>query len=211
MANATLRTKPPTLPTCSPESLAIFVIDRTNTANAAPKTIPLNISPASNMSTSLITTTISSIATASFFIKLPTLSICSEPAVSLPSAHINTSIPAAMPAKPRKPCLASSGSIEPIILTITAISKSATPIWSKPCFNPSSLSPFFKSKLAPALDILSSAKARPISTPPNTAIIATAFHILPTSSIWVRTQMAATRIAIEMASLCRAFAFRSHE
>ena len=119
---------PPTFPTLSPALPATFVIALTKIANPAAKAAPFAISSPDNLEASLHTKTISSIATASFFIILPIPLTSPEYLEIPPTAARNAIIPTAITANPLKPFSASLGSIFPIILTVAARSRIAIPI-----------------------------------------------------------------------------------
>ena len=119
------------------------------------------------------------------------------------------SIPTTTPARPINPCFAFSGSKLLINFTVTASKSKETPICKSPVFKPLRLAPCLLIS-TDAADILSIAIANPTSTPASTAIAPTAFQSFTGSSIFVRTYIAATNIAIDSAILRSAFAFKSH-
>ena len=176
----------PTFPTFLPELFATLVIELTKIVNAAANAAPFSISSADNLPISLHTVTINIIAKDSLSIILPILSMYLIPLRpdSLPMADKKTSIPPMIPARPIKPCIASSGFKPLIILTAAATRSIAMPIFSSEFCTPSMFT-FLDSasNATEADDNLLIAIDKPISTPANTTITPTAFHNLSISSI----------------------------
>ena len=174
----------PTLATLLPELFATLVIELTKTANAAANAAPFSISSADSLPMSLHTVTISIIAKDSLSIILPILLIFLMPSWSdsLPMACKKTIIPPMIPARPIKPCFASSGFKPLIILTAAATRSIAIPIFSSEFCTPSMFT-FLDSasNATEADDNLLIAIDKPISTPASTIITPTAFHNLPIS------------------------------
>ena len=129
-------TIPPTFPTLLPDDFATAVIDRTNIAKAEPNKMPLNNSLADNLPANLQMPTISSMASDSLTAIPITPSISFAYSDIPPRAAMNIIRPIAMAPRLFNPRLAASGSISPIILTTTAIIRSAIPICNNAAFRP---------------------------------------------------------------------------
>ena len=132
---------------------------------------------------SFATIAIINIDTAIFFIILPTLSIFAAcfSSTSFPNAATTNTIAPTIAAKPTNPCVHWSGSIEPIIFTVAAINKRATPTERRQVFMPLTFIPCLSIDIDDS-DILLTPIANAANTNDNTVNAPTELHNLPVSN-----------------------------
>ena len=181
-----------------------------NTKNPAKNKAPLPISPIDNLPISLTTIISKSKAPDIFNNIAPNLSIfCADlPFTNFPNAKRTNPIATTKPAKPMKPCVASSGVSVPNILTVLAINSKAIPSEIRVVFTPLIFTPSLPID-ADAPEILFIAKASTPKIAANAPTAFTAFHNL-SSGMFDNIQTDAAIMPIAIPRFKNIFAIASY-